>query len=155
MSIRGLVGAAIRHLRRRFERSRGDPERENAPAAIETTVNWTPTSEVDPRSFDPEKLTCRQDCLTELGLAPEAFVVRLLEDQGGQLPQQAFAEYTAWSDATISRLLQELEADEHVVRVAVGRQKVVYLPDHAPETGDDTSASDTSTSDDTSSSRVA
>ncbi|WP_332897153.1 helix-turn-helix transcriptional regulator [Haladaptatus sp. CMSO5] len=72
------------------------------------------------------------DVLIELGQLPAEFVVHLLEENGGQLKQKAFTEYTSWSPSTISRLLTEVEEEGHIVRVQIGIEKIVYLPEAAP-----------------------
>lgn len=86
-------------------------------------------------AFDPDELDRRIDVLNQLGLEPETFVTRLLQEQGGRLKQQAFTDYTDWSEPTVTRLLTEMEAEGAIERVTVGREKVVCLPEHAP-TGD-------------------
>lgn len=82
--------------------------------------------------YDPGEIEDRADVVAELGLEPEAFVVRLLEELGGRVPQQAFTEYTDWSESTISRVLQALEDDGEIVRVQVGRENLVSLPEETP-----------------------
>lgn len=89
------------------------------------------SSETEALRYDPEVLENRVDVLDELGLPPEEFVVRLVEEQDGQVRQQAFTEYTDWSEATVSRVLADLEADGVVVRIQVGRENVVCLPEQA------------------------
>lgn len=105
-----------------------------------TTAKWGPETEVDPVGFDPENLTNRADVVTELGLRPEAFLVQLVEEQGGRLPQQALRDYTSWSEALISRVLQDMEGDGEITRVQRGRKKIVCLPGHAPASRVDSSA---------------
>ena len=92
--------------------------------------------------YDPSALCSQRHFLTELDLHPDEFVSRLLEDQGGTLRQKEFTEFTDLSSSTISRLLQEMEDDGEVVRVQVGRENIVYLPEHAPS--DDVDSTDDS-----------
>lgn len=79
--------------------------------------------------YDPADIERRVDTVLELGLEPEAFVVRLLQENGGRLKQQDFCEYTAWSESTTSRLLKELEADGAIDRLRLGRENIIQLDD--------------------------
>lgn len=87
---------------------------------------------VPPLDFDPEAIQSRTDILDETGYTPREFVVRLLELEGGRLPQQALTEYTDLSEASVSRYLQQLEDEDVVVRLELGREKVLFLPETAP-----------------------
>jgi len=83
-------------------------------------------------AFDPADLTTPNDVPAKLGLMPGEFVRRVLEENDGRLKQQAFTDYTDWSSSTVSRELQRLEEEEVVVRIQVGREKTVFLPERAP-----------------------
>lgn len=80
-------------------------------------------------AYDPEEIECRVDTLHEAGLEPEEFVQRLVEEEGGGVRQQAFTDYTDWSEATVSRVLSDLEDQGRIARIEVGREKVVCLPE--------------------------
>lgn len=82
--------------------------------------------------FDPDAIQSRADIVEVTGYTPREFVTRLLEAEGGRLPQQALVEYTDLSAASISRYLQDLENEDVVVRLEIGREKVVFLPETAP-----------------------
>lgn len=109
-----------------------------ADGEVITTTKWRPESEVNPVGFDPDDLTNRADVVTELGLQPEEFLVQIVENQGGRLPQQAISDYTSWSETLISRVLQEMEDDGWIVRVPIGRKKIICLPERAPASDLDT-----------------
>lgn len=83
-------------------------------------------------AFDPQDIERRMDILEVTGLPPEEFIVEVLESEGGKLPQQSFSEVTALSEASVSRMLQDLEADGHIRRVEIGREKIVFHPSAAP-----------------------
>lgn len=85
--------------------------------------------------YDPSKLCSRRDFVTEIGVRPEEFFPQLIEEHGGTLPQKKFTEFTNLSSSTISRLMQEMEDDGRIVRVQVGRENMVCLPEHAPSNG--------------------
>ncbi|QLG28809.1 hypothetical protein HUG10_15230 [Halorarum halophilum] len=82
--------------------------------------------------YDPSALCSRRHFVTELGISHDEFFARLIEDQSGSLPQKEFTEFTSLSSSTVSRILREMEDDEQVVRVQIGRENIVYLPEHAP-----------------------
>ncbi|QLG27446.1 hypothetical protein HUG10_07735 [Halorarum halophilum] len=67
-----------------------------------------------------------------MDLQPDEFFTGLVEDEGGTLPQKEFTEFTDLSSSTISRILQEMENDGQVVRLQVGRENIVCLPEHVP-----------------------
>lgn len=63
----------------------------------------------------------------------EAVVRDLVADHGGRMFQGDVVEGTEFSAATVSRLLNDLEADDRVVRYRKGKRKVVVLPELHPE----------------------
>lgn len=85
--------------------------------------------------YDPDALSSRKDFLTETGMLPEKFFLRLVEQHDGSLPQKRFTEFTDLSKSTISRILREMEEDGQVVMVTVGRGNTVFLPEEAPTDG--------------------
>lgn len=91
--------------------------------------------------FDPEAIEHRADTLHEAGLEPREFVRRLVEEEGGSVRQQAFTDYTDWSEATVSRVLSDLEDEGLIARVEVGREKVVCLPEEEERLESSTSPS--------------
>ncbi|QLG63292.1 helix-turn-helix transcriptional regulator [Halorarum salinum] len=101
----------------------------------------TPTEQHDPElegvlgDYDPSNLCSQRGFLFELGVTPDVFFRNLIEYNGGSLPQKEFGTYTNLSSSTISRLLGEMEDDGQIVRVKVGREKLVFIPEHAPSDG--------------------
>ena len=63
----------------------------------------------------------------------EAVVWALVADHGGRMFQGDVVEGTEFSAATVSRLLNAMEADDRVVRYRKGKRKVVVLPELHPE----------------------
>lgn len=101
----------------------------------ESTSNQ-PDTAYDARSleYDPSEIRSQKDFILKLGIPHDDLFCQLISENGGTLPQKEFATYANLSSSTISRLLQEMEDDGQVVRVQVGREKVVCLPEYAPET---------------------
>lgn len=79
------------------------------------------------------------DLVVETGLTRDEYVLTVLTEGGGRLWQQDLIAYTGWSAPTVSRLLQEMENSGKVVRIWIGRQKLVHLPEAAPEAARPTS----------------
>lgn len=137
---------------RRVLSGRASTEAESAEHSAGPGVGQeSPTEQRDRESegilddYDPSELCSRKDFLLELGIPHDAFFCQLIEEGGGTLPQKEFVEYSNLSSSTISRLLQEMEDDGQIGRVQMGRENIVYLPDHAPvehiavtDDGDDT-----------------
>lgn len=63
----------------------------------------------------------------------EQYIERLLAAAGGRLRQQAIIAATDLSPATVSRRLSTMETQGRIVRITLGREKVVCLPTAAPE----------------------
>lgn len=94
--------------------------------------DWLPP-EADPTpGVRPEDIDSQADIVQHVGLTPREFVIAVLHRHDGHVPQQAFTRYTDLSESSLSRLLGDLEADEQVERVQLGRQKVVCLPGKIP-----------------------
>ncbi|GGL21561.1 hypothetical protein GCM10009037_01070 [Halarchaeum grantii] len=70
-------------------------------------------------------------------LADDERVERLLREHGGRMRQASIVEETDWSKSKVSMLLSEMEADDRISRLRVGRENVVSLPGHEPTTGRD------------------
>ena len=63
----------------------------------------------------------------------ETVVRDLVADHGGRMFQGDVVDATEFSAATVSRLLNDLEDDDRVVRYRKGKRKVVVLPELHPE----------------------
>ncbi|GAA0222315.1 hypothetical protein GCM10009000_041380 [Halobacterium noricense] len=72
------------------------------------------------------------DFAFESGLTPEVHIVQLLKGRRGSLHQQELIAETGWSRSTVSRLLGEMEVRGEIIRVRLGNENVVYLPDSMP-----------------------
>ncbi len=59
--------------------------------------------------------------------------VRMLEAEGGQLKQSEIVDATSWSKAKVSRLLSRMADDDDVVKVSIGRENLICLPEQTPE----------------------
>jgi hypothetical protein len=68
-------------------------------------------------------------------LADDDRVVRLLEANGGRMRQVSIVEATDWSKSKVSMLLSEMESEERVSKLRIGRENIVSLNGYEPDTG--------------------
>jgi hypothetical protein len=67
------------------------------------------------------------------GMTPAEFVRLFVKREGGRAKQGTLAACLPWSRSTVSRLLDTLEDEGVVERIEVGREKVVYTAEAAPD----------------------
>lgn len=60
-------------------------------------------------------------------------VIELLESNGGRMKQGAIVDETEWSKSKVSMLLSEMEDDEQISKLRVGRENLISLPGEEPE----------------------
>ncbi|MFC4357667.1 helix-turn-helix transcriptional regulator [Halobium salinum] len=72
------------------------------------------------------------DLLLEEEMTPRSFLHHLVERAGGRTRQKHLVAESQLPESTVSRLLTDLEAEEHLVRHRVGRENVVCLPGDEP-----------------------
>lgn len=66
-------------------------------------------------------------------LTDEDRVVSLLEDHGGRMRQVNIVDETGWSKSKVSMLLSDMEDDEVISKLRVGRENIVSLDGHEPD----------------------
>lgn len=59
-------------------------------------------------------------------------VRQLLSENGGRMKQSKIVDSVDWSKAKVSRLLAELEEDDQITKLRLGRENLVCLPGHEP-----------------------
>lgn len=60
-------------------------------------------------------------------------VQSLLESNGGRMRQSAIVEETDWSKSKVSMLLSDMEDDDEITKLRVGRENIISLPGHEPD----------------------
>jgi hypothetical protein len=108
------------------ERPRSSDEAAEVPASRQE-LEFDSLDEVD-----PSEIQTRTDVQLKLGMTTSEFVTRLLDENGGEMQQQAFTEYTDWSSSTVSRVLKDLERRDELVRVQIGRETPSICPTKSP-----------------------
>lgn len=74
-------------------------------------------------------------------LTKEEQVCELLRQHDGRLKQARLVEETDWSQATVSRLLSQLERDGTITKLRRGRENIVELTADGPESADPSAGS--------------
>lgn len=86
----------------------------------------TPDSSSGDSSVDSEQ----DETETEVEAAER--ILDLLEEADGQLPQSRIVSETGWSKTKVSRTLSEMVADGEVKKIRLGRENLIFLPEHVP-----------------------
>nr|WP_239640664.1 helix-turn-helix domain-containing protein [Haloferax denitrificans] len=66
-------------------------------------------------------------------LDDETRVLRLLDDNGGQLRQSKVVEGTGWSKSKVSRVLSRMAEEGTVTKINLGRENLIARPEDVPE----------------------
>ncbi|ADB62204.1 hypothetical protein Htur_3340 [Haloterrigena turkmenica DSM 5511] len=142
-----IVGAAL--LVSRYQRSAWpfddeSPTGAEYPRATETDGSGTAfgASRTDPpgieHEFDETEAVDAgpdgdtDDVIDEELLSDDERVRRLLEQNGGRMKQATIVKETGWSDAKVSQLLSEMDDDDRIRKLRIGRENLITLPDIDP-----------------------
>ncbi|WP_181686024.1 helix-turn-helix transcriptional regulator [Halorhabdus salina] len=60
-------------------------------------------------------------------------VAQLLEDHGGRMRQTDIVDATEWSKSKVSMLLSDMEDDDEITKLRVGRENIISLPGSEPD----------------------
>jgi len=60
-------------------------------------------------------------------------ILKILEENGGRVRQQAIVQRTDWSKSKVSRRLSKMEDDDQISKISVGRENLVTFHDEEPE----------------------
>lgn len=66
-------------------------------------------------------------------LSDEDRVMNLLEERGGRMKQVNIVDETGWSKSKVSMLLSEMEEEEAISKLRVGRENIVSIAGQEPE----------------------
>lgn len=68
-------------------------------------------------------------------LSDEERVLHLLKRNGGRMKQASIVEETGWSNAKVSQLLSQMDEDDEIDKLRIGRENLITLPDVDPTGG--------------------
>jgi hypothetical protein len=97
------------------------PGTSSADTSVESEAAGSEASPAEPAVTDEELLT------------DEDRVVSLLEEHGGRMRQVNIVDETGWSKSKVSMLLSDMEDDDQISKLRVGRENIVSLDGHEPD----------------------
>ena len=118
----GVIGVVLyrrQDVVPRFDRPR--PAKPEAKSPADQEVTPAAQGPVNEESIPPEFLS-NEDC-----------ILSLLADHEGKVEQATIVEETGWSKSKVSRVLSQMEDDELIVKIDVGRGNLVTDPELVPE----------------------
>ncbi|WP_440763512.1 helix-turn-helix transcriptional regulator [Natronorubrum sp. DTA7] len=65
-------------------------------------------------------------------LSDEERVLRMLTRNGGRMKQASIVKETGWSNAKVSQLLSQMDEDEEIEKLRIGRENLITLPEVDP-----------------------
>ncbi|SEV82582.1 helix-turn-helix transcriptional regulator [Natrinema salifodinae] len=84
------------------------------------------------RYEEPDSLAADREPDREEFMTDRERVRQLLQDNGGRMKQSHIVNSVDWSKAKVSRLLADLEEDDQITKLRLGRENLVCLPGHEP-----------------------
>ncbi|MFB6083377.1 MAG: helix-turn-helix transcriptional regulator [Halorientalis sp.] len=118
------VGAAIAWRTGLFG-STTESDDTDGPTAGTTAESESGDAAADP---EPESAVADEELLTD-----EDRVISLLEDNGGRMKQATIVDETDWSKSKVSMLLSDMEEEERISKLRVGRENIISLKGHEPD----------------------
>ncbi|MFB6188927.1 MAG: hypothetical protein ABEI57_03510 [Halapricum sp.] len=106
-------------------------ETETPPDAPTPAQTEQPEPDTGAQSEDaqaPAQSVTEEDLLTDTDQ-----VRSLLESHSGRMRQSAIVEETEWSKSKVSMLLSDMEDDDEITKLRVGRENIISLPGHEPD----------------------
>jgi len=123
----GLGGVAAWHsgfpsLRSATDTSSGESAAEpDSPATTDQPPEPDPTTDSETEPDEPESKTDQE------------LIVDILESNEGRMKQARIVDETGWSKSKVSMLLSEMEDDEEISKLRVGRENIISLSGNEPE----------------------
>ncbi|QLH83851.1 helix-turn-helix transcriptional regulator [Halosimplex pelagicum] len=99
----------------------GSTTEPDGPATTETPSEPDPTAEPKGEPDEPAARTDRE------------LIVDILESNEGRMKQARIVDETGWSKSKVSMLLSEMEEEEAISKLRVGRENIISLSGNEPE----------------------
>jgi len=135
LGLTGIVGRIRSRAVGREDRQAG----RRSTAAADTdggTVEPTSGAAIDPTApADGTRLEFEED--VNEGIDPELLsdeerVLRMLKQNGGRMKQASIVTETGWSNAKVSQLLSQMDDDDEIEKLRIGRENLITLPEVDP-----------------------
>ena len=92
------------------------------------TVLWIGRRRPSNRPTTPDRSSQSESVLSDRDR-----VYAMLQENGGRMRQSAIVDSVDWSKAKVSRLLADLEEDDEITKLRLGRENLVCLRGHEPQ----------------------
>jgi len=99
----------------------GSATEPDGPATTESPPEPDPAAEPEPKPDEPVGKTDRE------------LIVDILESNDGRMKQARIVDETGWSKSKVSMLLSEMEEEEAISKLRVGRENIISLSGNEPE----------------------
>jgi uncharacterized membrane protein len=112
-----------------------DPSEDTAAASAGATTsaqNSTSAPDSDSESAAEDASDTATESTQEIDrelLSDEELVERMLDQNGGRMKQANIVKETGWSNAKVSQLLSEMDENDRVDKLRIGRENLISLPD--------------------------
>lgn len=125
-----LVGGILVYRRRRGKDEDTAPEPAAADDTADATAGGTAGAAVDETdTAEADGTDETADAIDPELLSNEEQVIKLLEQNGGRMKQQAVAEQLGWTDAKTSQVTKGLREEGDLDGFRLGRENVLSLPE--------------------------
>ncbi len=136
------IAAHVAQLRSRVRAQLGREQQQ--PATTDTngsTVQSAPGTASDADGADRRsgatgtRLEYEEESDDEIDLellSDEERVLRMLTRNGGRMKQASIVKETGWSNAKVSQLLSQMDDDEEIEKLRIGRENLITLPEVDP-----------------------
>ena len=118
--LRGGLGVPVREVGDGSGTDRSTPDADGS--------DGEQTAVLAPRAYGS-----KTELVEETDVSPREYLTAVLEAHDGRLSQREICEHTGWPSSTVSCLLGQMDDRGEVVRIRLGRKKLVFLPDDVPE----------------------
>ncbi|MFA9426562.1 helix-turn-helix transcriptional regulator [Natronorubrum sp. A-ect3] len=126
----GIAGGGLWYRRQSAERETDTGASAGQPAGPDETAATTAPAEDDQQT---EPSTDAAPLADEELLTDEDRVVRLIRENGGRMKQVNIVDETGWSKSKVSMLLSDMEEEDTISKLRVGRENIISLEGYEPE----------------------
>ena len=126
----GIAGGGLWYRRQSAGRETDTGASAGQPASPDATAATTAPAEDDQQT---EPSTDSAPLADEELLTDEDRVVRLIRENGGRMKQVNIVDETGWSKSKVSMLLSDMEEEETISKLRVGRENIISLEGYEPE----------------------
>lgn len=102
---------------------------DSPPQLESSTTQQSPAIEAE----SPETASSEPSIPDEELLSDEDRVLGMLEERGGRMKQVNIVEETGWSKSKVSMLLSDMEEDDEISKIRIGRENIIAIDGQEPD----------------------